>query len=146
GHQAFSRPAIDRLSQVTNFCGKGITMATLYPQSGAAIAPSLLARGERKLVRHTGSKRYLCCTIAAPAVKRAAADRLPIHLAMVIDRSGSMQGDKLVTAKRAALAVLNSLDERDKTSVVVFDERIDTVQPLAQATEATKSAIHEALK
>jgi Ca-activated chloride channel homolog len=109
------------------------------------IVPSLDARGERSLVRHSGSKRYLCFTVTVPRPTRPATDRLPVHLAMVIDRSGSMQGEKLVTAKRAALAALDSLDERDKAALVVFDDRIDTLQPLSTASKAMKSAVREAL-
>src|SRR5262249_54012326 len=74
-----------------------------------------------------------------------ATDRPPIALALVLDRSGSMSGDKITTAKRAALAVLQRLDERDTLAVVVFDEHIDTIQPLARVTDAVKANVRAEL-
>src|SRR5262245_50506025 len=92
---------------------------------------------ERRLIPHMASQRYVDLVVRvdeAPTVNRP-----PIALALVLDRSGSMSGDKLATAKRAALAVLQRLDERDTLAVVVFDEHIDTLQPLAQVSDAVKA-------
>jgi hypothetical protein len=56
-----------------------------------------------------------------------------------------MAGSKLATAKRAALAVLDRLDERDRIAVVVFDNQVDVLQPAAPATPALKASVREAL-
>jgi Ca-activated chloride channel family protein len=97
-------------------------------------------RPERHLIPHIASQRYVDFEVRVnDAPDAPATDRPPIALALVLDRSGSMSGDKIDTAKRAALAVLQRLDERDQLAVVVFDEHIDTIQSLAQVTDAVKA-------
>jgi Ca-activated chloride channel family protein len=61
----------------------------------------------------------------------AASRRPPANVAIVLDRSGSMQGEKLAQARGAALVALDMLDERDVLSVVTYD---DTVSVLVPAT------------
>src|SRR5438105_10514165 len=96
----------------------------------------LALRPERRLIRRTGdgSRRFVLLEVRAGRPIRPSGQRLPVRLGLVIDRSGSMQGIKLEMAKRAALAVLDGLDERDQAAVVIFDDRIDTLQTLAPVT------------
>lgn len=47
--------------------------------------------------------------------------RQPINLCIVIDRSGSMQGTKLDTAKKSCIDVFGRLDANDLFTVLVFD-------------------------
>jgi len=54
-------------------------------------------------------------------------ERTPANIALVIDRSGSMKGDKIVRAREAASMAINRLSATDVASVVVFDNRIDTI-------------------
>ena len=58
-----------------------------------------------------------------------AANRAPINLCLVIDRSGSMQGDRIARAKEAAIAAVERLTPEDIVSVVIFDQQIDTIVP-----------------
>src|SRR5438093_406324 len=46
--------------------------------------------------------------------------RPPVNLALVLDRSGSMHGDKLQQAKAAAIEALHRLDTNDLFSLVVY--------------------------
>ncbi len=111
-----------------------------------AVAVTMEAIPERRLIRPTGSFRHVVYHIqVAPRSPGAAVDRLPLRLALVLDRSGSMQGEKLETAKRSALAVLHRLDERDRVAVVVFDNVVDVVHPAAAATAALKAQVRSAL-
>jgi Ca-activated chloride channel family protein len=103
-------------------------------------------RPERHLIPHVASQRYVDFLVRVDDAHDApATDRPPIALALVLDRSGSMSGNKIATAKRAALAVLQRLDERDALAVVVFDEHIDTIQPLARVTDAVKAHVRAEL-
>ena len=53
-----------------------------------------------------------------------AGNRAPIAVALVIDKSGSMQEDgKIENAKRGALEALKMLDARDIAAVVVYDTK-----------------------
>lgn len=53
--------------------------------------------------------------------------RAPINVALVLDRSGSMQGAPLTEAKEAAKKFAAFLSAEDRLSVVAFDDRIETV-------------------
>lgn len=99
-------------------------------------------RPERRLLRAGGSSSYLDVVVrVAESPNRSRPERSPVHMALVIDRSGSMGGEKVRTAKRAALAVLDGLSERDTASVVVFDDHIDVVQAEAPVTALVKSHV-----
>jgi Ca-activated chloride channel family protein len=59
-----------------------------------------------------------------PAKKKA---RKPYHLSLVIDRSGSMSGEPLMEAVRCAKHIVDRLDTTDVASLVVFDDRVNTL-------------------
>ncbi|MBI2441493.1 MAG: VWA domain-containing protein [Lentisphaerae bacterium] len=63
--------------------------------------------------------------------------RQPVNLAIVLDRSGSMRGEKLEKAKEAAIQALRRLDARDIFSLVVYDTQVETIVP-AQSVENTE--------
>src|SRR5690349_7075581 len=56
-------------------------------------------------------------------------DRSPLNLAIVIDRSGSMGGDKIRYAQEAACFVVDQLDERDRAAVVAYDDEVKLIAP-----------------
>lgn len=56
-------------------------------------------------------------------------NRPPVNLAIVLDRSGSMQGSKLQNAKQAALAAFRSLAPTDLFALVIYDDRVTTIIP-----------------
>ncbi|HEV2238224.1 MAG TPA: ADP-ribosylglycohydrolase family protein, partial [Ktedonobacterales bacterium] len=112
--------------------------------AGDAVRVTLDARPDQRLIPHKESFRHL--NFAVRAVKTTGATaREPLTLALVLDRSGSMAGGKVETAKRAALAVLERLDERDTAAVVIFDDQIDVLQPAASVTDALKRAMRDKL-
>lgn len=65
-------------------------------------------------------------------------DRAPVNVALVIDKSGSMQGDKIAHAREAAIAAVDRLRDSDIVSVVVYDS---TCQVLVPATKASDRAM-----
>ena len=73
-----------------------------------------------------------------------AADRLPLNLSLVIDRSGSMRGQKMHYARQAARLAVENLLPCDRLSVVLFDDRIETLVPSTLATD--KATLLEKLR
>jgi Ca-activated chloride channel family protein len=53
--------------------------------------------------------------------------RAPINVALVLDRSGSMSGQPLEAAKRAATRFAELLGPNDRVSVAAFDDQVHTV-------------------
>ncbi len=52
---------------------------------------------------------------------------LPLNVAIVVDRSGSMQGSKLESVKQALLNVSSLFTERDQVALVVYDDDVQTL-------------------
>ena len=71
----------------------------------------------------------------APATTESAA-RTPLDIALVIDRSGSMSGQPLETAKECAVRIVKGLRPDDRISIVTFDTEIRVEQPLVAVGEA----------
>ncbi len=61
----------------------------------------------------------------------------PLNLALVLDRSGSMAGEKIENLRKAVKLVLDQLDERDIVSVAIFDDRADVLIPATSVTDKT---------
>ncbi|HEX6057965.1 MAG TPA: VWA domain-containing protein, partial [Gemmatimonadaceae bacterium] len=60
-----------------------------------------------------------------------AAARIPLDLSLVLDRSGSMAGEKLARAREAAAFLVRRLRPDDVVSVVAYDSEVTTVAPPA---------------
>jgi Ca-activated chloride channel homolog len=83
--------------------------------------------------------------IEAEAPTRA--DRLPLNLSLVLDRSGSMHGEKLDAARRAAALLVRRLAPTDVVSVVAYDDQVHTVaRPAAGAEQANLPKEIEAIE
>ncbi|MDO8684142.1 MAG: VWA domain-containing protein [Armatimonadota bacterium] len=55
--------------------------------------------------------------------------RAPLNLALVIDRSGSMEGEPLEYVKRACAYVVDLLEPSDILTIVTFEEQIEVLMP-----------------
>lgn len=99
------------------------------------------ARTDRRLVRAGAhSKRFVLLELTAPRAEPRNR-RLPVNVALVLDRSGSMGGQKIALAKQAVDRALMGLDERDRFSLVVYDDRIDVlVESTPASAEAKRNA------
>lgn len=74
-----------------------------------------------------------------PRVERAAATSLVV----VLDRSGSMSGDRLDHAKRALCEVVDQLSSGDTFGLITFDDQVDVAVPAGPVAdrESLKSMI-----
>ena len=71
--------------------------------------------------------------------------RPPVNLALVIDRSGSMSGEKIEKAREAALEVVRRLAPDDILSVIAFDTEVETLVP-AQKVGGARRQIEAAIR
>src|SRR3954454_14449215 len=99
----------------------------------------IIANLDRRLADTAStSDRYLRVQVVAPD-KSGPGTRLPLNLALVIDRSGSMAGTKLEKAKEAAIFCLRNRTGADRASIVTYDDTVQVVAPSKVLTPEVKN-------
>ena len=89
---------------------------------------------------HTSEQVFLRVDVRAPVTppfvdtpmtdpSPAPAPRPSLDLALIVDRSGSMYGDKLGYAKSAVLELIDRLQVTDHLSLCAYDDRVEVVFP-----------------
>lgn len=114
----------------------GTSTSTVSTIGGARVeldGPSIdgvLAFGEGALLA-SGSADVLAELRLTGLAPETAAPRTPVALAVVIDHSGSMSGEKMRQADEAVVSLLSRMHDDDWLSVVVYDDSAEILQPLA---------------
>ncbi|MDH5680574.1 MAG: VWA domain-containing protein [Spirochaetota bacterium] len=70
--------------------------------------------------------------------------RTAVNIAIVLDRSGSMEGENLTRAKQAAIMAIERLKENDIVSVITYDDEVSVIVPATKVNNryAIRSAIN----
>ena len=71
---------------------------------------------------------------------------VPLALGIVIDRSGSMEGQKMEAAKDAAIRVIQAADESTAFMVITFNEIANQIVPPSAATPDNKQRAVQAIR
>ena len=98
--------------------------------------------------------------ITPPALSTARPNwkgRPDLNLSLVLDRSGSMEGEKMIRAREAAMFCVDQMLATDRLSVVTFDDRIEVLFPselvtnkqamkalISRVSARSSTALHEA--
>ncbi len=61
--------------------------------------------------------------------------RVPLNVAIVLDQSSSMVGQKIKRAKQAAKIAVNQLDENDVVSIITYDSTVNVLVPATKASD-----------
>jgi Ca-activated chloride channel family protein len=104
-------------------------------------------RSDRALIRAAGgSRRYVMVSFTAPLAPPKA-DRRPINVAFVLDRSGSMAGERKIELVREAVdKAIGMLREDDRFCLVIYDDRIDVLMESTLASGEAKRAARRQLE
>lgn len=70
--------------------------------------------------------------------------RTPVNVAIVIDKSGSMTGEKIRRAREVALMAIDRLNSDDIVSVVAYDNEVEVLVPATKVSD--KSAIRREIQ
>lgn len=65
----------------------------------------------------------------------AANTRTPVNVALVIDKSGSMSGDKIKKAREAAIMAVESLSEEDIISIIAYSDSASVLVPATKVSD-----------
>jgi Ca-activated chloride channel family protein len=106
---------------------------TLCVRAAYGIAPAL----------DTGHAAVFIQMGFASGIDPATFHRAPLNLAVVVDRSGSMDGAKIDAVKTALSRLIDKLDERDRLAIVMFDDQVDLL--LASTPVTDREAIRAKL-
>jgi Ca-activated chloride channel family protein len=77
---------------------------------------------------------YLKIGLAGMA-ENTSGKRAPVNVAFVLDRSGSMSGEKLRQAKQAAIMAIRKLSADDIVSVVAYDDYVQVLIPATKVSD-----------
>lgn len=102
------------------------------------------ARCERASVSSGKSTMWASIRIDAKG-KGLENERAPLAVVLVIDVSGSMQGDPIVHAKRSCEIVAELLDKRDQLAIVTFGDHAGVRIGLTQCDDAGRKLIVAAI-
>ncbi|MGZ9223940.1 MAG: DnaJ domain-containing protein [Anaerolineales bacterium] len=80
---------------------------------------------------------YFILVLEAPAEAREAPSP-PLNVCLVLDRSTSMQGEKMDMVKGTAIQVLRNLRPQDLLSVVTFSDRAEVIVPASYYPEKAR--------
>lgn len=86
--------------------------------------------GQTVLDTRSSDRIYLRLSLKSDAAKKRD-KRSPVNVALVIDRSGSMTGDRIAAAKKGAHVALERLSSDDIVSLVSYNHNVDLLAPAA---------------
>jgi Ca-activated chloride channel family protein len=97
----------------------------------------------RDMLLVTGAEQVVYALVDIRAQSENVFGTLPGNIALVLDRSGSMDGDKMNNVKEAVGYILDHLGDQDLISVIIFDDQFEAVVPSqrAQNRDEIKSRI-----
>lgn len=119
----------------------------LRPATGATCDRDIVvrswARGNDAITRaYTDGQRTL--VVVDPPARRKPELETPREAVFVLDRSGSMQGGRIESAKRALTRALGGLSARDTFSIIAFDTVVEAFS--REPVPATEKEIAKARK
>ena len=102
--------------------------------------------GHASLPKASRGETYLFAQVTASEDKAAPSAVAPLNLAIVIDRSGSMKGERIANAMNAAVFALERMRDGDSITVVSFDTTAQVVVPPTRLSASNRAAIEAAIR
>ena len=84
--------------------------------------------------------------VVVPPSAEGSYHRPILNLALVIDKSGSMSGEKLEFVKQAAVHVLDLLQENDRVAIIAYDTEVQVLSGSVPVTGSARSKLKSAIQ
>ena len=75
----------------------------------------------------TGSEQAVYALVGIKAPGKSTPGTMATNFALVLDRSGSMDGEKMANMKEAVGYVVDRLGDQDLVSITIFDDQVETL-------------------
>lgn len=126
--------------------GEAPTGVVLQPTVAKNGALSLEGKLSGAYLMAGPSEAFAALTVRADKPREE--KRVPVSLALVIDRSGSMRGQKLADAKQAARMLVQRLNDGDRLALVHYgtDVRVFASQPVSHESRQRMLAFVDAIE
>ncbi|HSO34876.1 MAG TPA: VWA domain-containing protein [Labilithrix sp.] len=96
-------------------------------------AHGMVSLSHSRILSGTETALFADVRVVADADARAADQkRAPISLAVVLDTSGSMSGEKIEEARRSVLRLLADMRDDDEIAVIRYSDSSEVIQPLVR--------------
>lgn len=131
---------VARFAAVLALSASAVFIALLQP-AGAAEVKLDADLGQSVLQSDKTGKVYLRLSLKALiAQERDRERRTPVNVALVLDRSGSMNGERIEAAKEATRMALARLGRDDIVALVAYNHNVDVLQPAERLTSHERLA------
>ena len=81
------------------------------------------------------TRQHVLTQVTATGNGALGGQRMPVNIALVVDRSGSMEGEPLEYVKRACSMVVDMLMPQDVLSIVTFETQVEVLMPARHVTD-----------
>src|SRR5215204_4303339 len=132
------------LAALASMCA--VTLAAQAParfQSTAALVmvDVLVTDGRQPVTGLTLNDFELLDEGVPQKIEQLYVEQLPVNVIMVLDTSGSVDGERLTSLKRGASTIVKRLRRSDRAAVVAFSHRLDLRAPLTGDPQALQTSI-----
>jgi Ca-activated chloride channel family protein len=142
-----TKAILSTVTALTVLAGLLAAWPTSKPASGPRVANSagdsplhVTVRAAQPLVSANGTDTWAEIEVSLDERAKVATNQ-PVSVALVLDHSGSMAGNKLEDARRAAHELVNRLGERDQFALVSFETTV-SYTALRRMDDAGRAAMH----
>lgn len=127
---------ISRLKKKLAYTALGAALLAVIPSAPAFAEQVRLEVSLDKPTMLAGAKQPAYVKVGLTGFKLESKEkRAPVNVAIVLDKSGSMQGEKIERAKDAAIAAIGRLGSADIVSIVAYDSTVQVIVPATKLSD-----------
>ena len=130
-----------RAPAITSSSTFGVALGKNASSFSGPGAHGTLSLSQTKVLAASGQSVFAELRLKADESRSVDEARAPLSLAVVMDTSGSMSGEKIESAKRSVISLLRQMRDDDEVALVRYDTVNEVIQPLARVGSVRNSLI-----